>query len=276
MVESSKELVAGKPPLFQTVAIVGVGLLGGSVGLAMRTRKVTTRVIGIDRRADVLQNALSLGAIDLAVDNLEGAQEADLIVLGTPVGVIPELLEELKSIVRPNAILTDLGSVKSRIVEAGERIFGNRFLGGHPMAGSEESGILAARADLFESAAWVFCRKEPIDFDTDPVAKKLSKFAEALGAKPVCKPAGLHDHLVALISHLPHVISYAYSEMIDLDKSGIEAKEIAAGSYRDLTRTAKSDRTLWNGIFFENRTELLIAIAGMQCRLEEMKRTLEV
>ena len=276
MIESSKERDDGKLPLFQTVAIVGVGLLGGSVGLAMKTRGVAARVLGIDRRADVLQNALSLGAIDLAVDNLEGAKEADLIVLGTPVGVIPELLGELKSIVKPNAILTDLGSVKSRIVEAGERIFGDRFLGGHPMAGSEESGILAARADLFEGAAWVFCRTDPTDFEKDIVAGKLSKFAEALGAKPVCKPAGLHDHLVALISHLPHVISYAYSEMIDLDESAIEAKEIAAGSYRDLTRTAKSDRTLWNGIFLENRTELLIAITEMQLRLEELKRTLEV
>ena len=262
-------------PHFGTVAIIGAGLLGGSLGLAIRSRNLALRVVCIDRDAKTLEIALKRGAADSVSDRLEEVGSADLIALATPVGDIPGLLESLRKYASPEAILTDLGSVKSRIVETGERVFGDRFLGGHPMAGSEESGILAARGDLFKGASWVFCRETEFNPVSDPVANRLGRFVEALGSKPVFKPAKLHDHLVSLISHLPHVLSYAYAETVDNDPFATEAKEIAAGSYRDLSRTSQSDRTLWNGIFAENRVSLLKSICEMQARLEALKSEIE-
>ena len=262
-------------PMWGCVAIVGVGLMGGSLGMALKKRKLASRVVGIDCNQSALLKGVIREAIDEGFTELQAIANADLIVFAAPVDVVPVLMESAAPFVSAQAVLTDLGSVKKRAVEAGERLFGKRFLGGHPMAGSEKSGIEAAKADLFRNASWLFARPEEFDLASDPVAPKLSRTVRALGAKPVAMSAERHDELTALVSHLPHLLTYAYSQTVEGHPYATEAKAISAGSFRDLTRTSKSDPALWNAIFLENRAALLKSLASLQIEIDAMKEAIE-
>ena len=187
-------------------------------------RACNARVIGIDRAPDALQQAKGLGAIDDAAELASGVQEADCIVLAAPVGVVVDLMQAMAPHVRPDALITDLGSVKGRIVEAGAKIFGPHFVGGHPMAGSEKSGVGAAKADLFAGAAWAIVRAVPFDLTADPFAARLAALAQALGAIPLVLDAPQHDEIAALVSHLPHLLSFAFARTVrGLASGGISA-----------------------------------------------------
>ncbi len=257
---------------FECVAIVGVGLMGGSLGLALRARGLAKRVVGIGRNAEALARAVEIGAIDAGTTDLAfGVREADAVTLCVPVRSIPSLLETIAPEVRPDALVTDLGSTKATIVAAGTRWLGDRFVGSHPMAGSEQSGIEAARADLYVGAAWAVVRSQPFDLRTDPHAARIAGLASAVGARPVLLQADIHDHLVALVSHLPHVISYAFARAVSSDPDAREAREIAAGSYRDMMRVSHSDPRLWRDIFLDNRDALLAIIAAFEGEIQAMK-----
>ncbi len=262
-------------PLWDCVAIIGVGLMGGSLGLALKKHALATRVIGFDLNELSLKKAVIRGALDEGFTEMSALANADLIVFAAPVDVVPALMDSVATFVSPRAILTDLGSVKRRAAEAGERLFGARFLGGHPMAGSEKSGIEAAKAELFKNASWIFARHAEFEISSDPVASRLSQTVRALGAKPVAMSVEKHDELTALVSHLPHLLTYAYSKTVEEHPFSAEAKAISAGSFRDLTRTAKSDPVLWNAIFRENREALLGSLASLQIRIAELKEAIE-
>jgi prephenate dehydrogenase len=261
--------------MIETVAIVGMGLMGGSLGRALRARRLARHVVGIDRQAEARRGALEVGAADRTTTELDGVREADLIVLATPVPTLPALLAHLVPYVGPHALLTDLGSVKARIVEAGERLYGTRFIGGHPMAGSEQSGIESSRADLFQGAAWAIVRSTPVALDTDGEARRLHELAIALGARPVLLNAAQHDRLVALVSHLPHLLSFAFAHTVQSHDSEAVARQLAGGSFRDMIRVAASDPALWQGIFAENRSALLDSLSAYQTRLRMLQETLE-
>ena len=181
---------AGKPcanPLFACVAIIGVGMMGGSLGMAIRAEGVAGRIIGVDTSADILERAEALGVIDEGTTDLRmGVADADCVLLAAPVKIIPLLLEALVPFVRPDALLSDIGSAKRHIVAAGERRFGMRFVGGHPMAGSPQGGVEAALPDMFRDAAWAIVRSEMPDLSEssrDVWAAKLQTFcAGAWGA----------------------------------------------------------------------------------------------
>jgi prephenate dehydrogenase len=260
---------------FDTVAIVGVGMMGGSLGLELRARGLARRVIGIDRNADALTSALDRGAIDAGTADLsDGVAEADCVALAAPVGVIPVLLETLAPFIRPDALVTDLGSVKREIVAVGARLYGPRFVGGHPMAGAPETGVGAALCNLFVDAAWLVVRERPFHWDEDPLAARVAALALALGARPLALDATRHDYLVAFISHLPHVLAFSYAGCVaDLEAAAL-ARELAGGSYRDLTRVAGADPTLWRDIFHTNRDCLLEAIEAFETRLQSLKAEL--
>lgn len=261
---------------FACVAILGVGLMGGSLGRALRARGLARRVLGVDRAAETLEKAVALGAIDAgSLDIVETVREADGVVIAAPVGVIPALLETMAPHVRPDALITDLGSTKARIVEAGTRLFGPRFVGGHPMAGSEESGIAAAQADLFTGAAWAVVRPQPFDFAGDPHAARLAALASALDARPIALDAERHDRLVALVSHLPHILSFAFARTVGADDAAEQARQMAAGSYRDMIRVSAADPFLWRDIFLANRAALLEALAAFETQLHTLKQALE-
>ena len=266
---------AGFPP-FACVTIVGVGLMGGSLGLALKARGLAQRVVGVDTNAQSLAQAQDWGVVDSgATDLADGVREADLVAVAAPVGVIPALLEGISAAARPDALVTDLGSTKGRIVAAGSRLFGPRFVGGHPMAGGVESGAGAARADLFAGAAWLIVRAEPFILEQDPFASRLAALVAALGARPLPMEATCHDRLAALVSHLPHALSFAFARTVAASEDAALAREMAGGSYRDLMRVAAADPTLWQGIFRDNQDALLAALIAFETHLRDLKRSIE-
>lgn len=237
-----------------TVAILGLGLMGGSLGLALRKRGAAREVVGWGRRPETREEALARGAMDRAADSPEEAvRGADLVVLCVPVATIVPLLEKIAPDCKAKAALTDVGSAKARIVAEAERIVGGRFVGGHPMCGSEESGLVAARADLYQGATWVLTPTP----QTDPAAlERVAAMAQASGAVlRECDP-DTHDRWVASLSHLPHVLAYGLAQTAG-DQVEPEGAALAAGSFRDGTRVAKSDPAFWTEILLDNRAAVL-------------------
>ena len=262
-------------PLFGRVAILGVGLMGGSLGMALRARRLAHIVVGWDHDPAALALAPQLGAIDCAEPDLHLAvQNADAVFLAVPVGVAPGLLERIAASVRPDALLSDLGSVKTETVAAGARLFGNRFVGGHPMAGSEQSGAGAARPDLFTDAAWAVVPSDPEVSLSEPSVARLLALIVALSARPLLLDAATHDRLVALVSHLPHALAFALRSAVETDPEHDLALQLAGGSYRDMTRVAASDPALWRGIFHANRDFLLLALTAYEQQLSALIQTL--
>jgi len=260
---------------FQRVAILGVGLMGGSLGMAMRARGLAQTIVGWDRNPETLTLAQQRGAIDLAQPDLALAvHDADAIFLAVPITVASELLERIAPHVSPTALLSDLGSVKTEIVATGERLFRERFIGGHPMAGSELSGVGAARADLFEAAAWAIVPAQPESSLSEPSLARLLALVTALNARPLLLDSATHDRLVALISHLPHVLAFALRSTVETDLERDLALQLAGGSYRDMTRVASSDPTLWRGIFQANRDFLLAALTTYEQQLTALIQSL--
>jgi prephenate dehydrogenase len=252
-----------------TLTIVGVGLIGGSVGLAARQRGVAGRVLGVGRRQAGLDEACRLGAIDNGSPDLAGAvRRADVAVFCTPVDDIAAQVLTSAAGCTPGTLLTDAGSTKATIVRAVEGRLppGVAFVGSHPLAGSEKRGPEHARADLFEGRLTVVTRTER----TSPEAlERTCSFWEALGARVKVMAPEDHDRALALTSHLPHLAAAALAGLLPP-----ELHELTATGFRDCTRVAAGDPALWTGIFLLNRPALLAALGLLQCRLVEFERAL--
>ncbi len=244
-------------PLFGKVAVIGVGLLGGSLCCDLAARKIAGQISIWDPSSLVLEEALARGIAHVACGSAaEAAMAADIVVAAPPPQHIPTVLAEIASVSPSPALITDLGSVKATACSVGEGLFGERFVGGHPMAGSARCGIGAAHEGLFEGAAWAVVGNErPVETPGSPVAV-LCTLVRAIGAKPVLLTAQEHDRYTALISHLPHMLSFAYQTLVENSENGVPALQLAGGSYRDFSRISASNRDLWNAIFRENRAEL--------------------
>ena len=255
-------------PLFSCAVVIGVGMMGGSLGSALRQRGVAGEVVGVDRNRDALERGVALGVLDRGTTELsEVVSEADLIVLATPVTTIPSLMEILKPLVESHVLITDLGSTKQRIVEEGERLFGGRFVGGHPMAGSPQGGVEAALPDLFAGAAWAIVGSHRPDPEQASSVALLTEMVRALGARPIYLGSEEHDRLVALVSHLPHLLSFAFADAVAGSADPLAARQMAGGSFRDLMRVSEADRGFWDAIFQENRTVLIQALDAYEASL---------
>src|SRR4028119_2462591 len=225
--------------LFDTVCIVGVGLIGGSFGMAVRERGLARHVVGAMRREETASQALAKGAVDSAsTDLLAAARGADLVFMAPPVGQMASLCEQIAPVVRADAIITDAGSTKAKVVQQCSRIFGQKayFVGGHPMAGSERTGVEAARSNLFEGAVWVLT---PNADTPPPVVNHLIAMVEGLGAMPLLLNAEMHDSLLSVTSHLPHITASALVHLFASAKDESElAQQLIASGWRDSTRIA--------------------------------------
>ncbi len=262
-------------PLFGTLAIVGVGLMGGSVGLAVKKRGLAGRVVGIDSDPAMLRLAEAREAVDTGTISLQdGVKEADFVILATPISVSAVLLPILVPLLLETALVTDVGSAKGEIVEAGERLLGARFIGGHPMAGSEKSGVGASRADLFAGRPWAVVRDAEVS-EPDVSSQRLAKFAAALEAVPVFLNSSLHDKTVAIVSHLPHVLAYAFTGAAQKALPPNLLWKLAGSSFRDFTRIAYADPDLWAGIFLANRDALLQTLDGFEASLGGLRKALQ-
>ncbi len=266
-------------PLVGRTAIIGVGLMGGSIGLALRSRKISSQVVGCDSSL-VLTEAIDVGAIDpdgSATEPQKAVEGADLIILAVPIHAMRGVLQAIAPYVAANAVVTDIGSIKSSIVHWGSETVGRAFIAGHPMAGSERTGVHAARHGMFDGAAWALIPPtvEP-EYEAEAALRlnTLSAVVTAMGARPIITSSARHDRAAALVSHLPHLISFAYNETIESDTEALLAHNLAAGSYRDLTRVAASDPVLWRDVFLENREWLLCALERYRHCLSDLEHSI--
>jgi prephenate dehydrogenase len=258
---------------FHRVAIVGVGLVGGSFGLALKARSAAARRVGCDR-PEVLERARALGAVDDATEDLESAvRDADLVVLSTPVGVILDLIPRLRSLVSRKALVTDVGSTKRLVCQRAAEILGEAplFLGGHPLAGKERSGIEHAEAALFEGTRYVLTPFSP-DHLEDARVKTFSKLIESFGARPFVTDASTHDRAVAVLSHLPQLVSSGLASMVEEQSAeDFLPLDLAASGFRDVTRLAESPYGVWRDICLTNIENIQSALETLIEKLEELK-----
>lgn len=252
------------------VTIIGAGLLGGSLGLALKRRCPWVHVAGVGRRESSLQEAMARGAIDSAhLDVVEPAGRSDLIVLATPVGAFEHYLRAIKPCLRDRAVVTDVGSTKLAVVRAAARILGpaGPFVASHPMAGSELKGANHARADLFEGAV---CILTPTARTPAWALGQVRRLWRAVGCRLVRMTPSGHDGALARVSHLPHAISALLTMLPD----GADLK-VAGPGLRDMTRLAGGDAEIWRDIFMTNRACLLEAIDRLDEDLMHLRDLLE-
>ena len=239
------------------LTVVGVGLLGGSVARAARTRSLAREIVAVGRSGPGLARARAAGVIDGATEDLAaGVREADLVALCAPVGALPGLIRAAWPHLAPGTVLTDVGSVKVETVRAADACLprqGVAFVGGHPMAGSERSGFGASDADLFEGRLVLLT---PSARSSDHAVARVSAFWERLGGHVRLIGAEAHDQAVAVVSHLPHLAAYALAGV-----ANGEALGLAGRGFGDMTRIAASSEGLWTDIFRSNRQPVLEAVA---------------
>jgi prephenate dehydrogenase len=255
-----------------TVAIIGLGLIGGSIGLALRQWRAADRVIGWDTDASTLQAAVVSGALD------EGAETtghcvhgADIVVLAAPVSATISLLHAVKPYLTSDCVVTDVGSTKRRIVEEAEEILPGRFVGGHPMAGSEKSGLIFASPTLFDGAVWALTPSDNTEGTAYETAERLVRL---VGAHPHrCSPDD-HDRAVAFVSHLPHLLAYGLAQVSGEDVPE-ELRQLAAGSFRDGTRVAQSDPAFWAEILLDNPGPVLEALGAFASWTDRARKAIE-
>jgi prephenate dehydrogenase len=240
--------------MLRKLSILGPGLLGGSIGLAARQRKVARRVVMWARRPDAADEAFRVGAADEATNDLAKAvADAELVVLATPIGAMRPLVQQMRPALSDGCVVTDVGSVKYPIVTAlSDALAGKaRFVGSHPMAGSEQSGIDAARRELFDNAVCIVTPRE----DTDKAALQVVyDFWKAIGCSVKTLAPQQHDEIVARISHLPHVVAAAVVNVVCSDSA--HALNFVGPGFKDFTRIASGPFEMWTEICLENRVEI--------------------
>lgn len=256
-------------PVFPRIAIVGLGLIGGSIAFAARRAWPTTHVVAIDREP-VLREALSRRAIDAAADNLAAVGAADLVILAAPVLQNVVLLRQVAPHVAPAAVITDVGGTKRTIVEAAASLAEPvTFVGGHPLGGGARGGFEFATAALFARRPWIFT---PLKTPAAAVAR-LEAFVTAFGAVPATMSAAEHDRLLSLISHLPQLAATALMEVVG--RATGAGLKMAGQGLVDTTRLASSPADVWRDICVSNRDEIRFALDLLIDRLSEMRADLE-
>ncbi|HEX5400399.1 MAG TPA: prephenate dehydrogenase/arogenate dehydrogenase family protein [Verrucomicrobiae bacterium] len=260
---------------FQKITIVGVGLLGGSIGLAAKRRRLAREVAGYVRRPASLKDCEKAGAVDYATTDLPAAvSNADLVILCTPLAQMHLLVERFLPALKRGAIVTDVGSVKAGVVHEVcglVRKSGAHFIGSHPMAGGEEMGVLAAKADLFVNA---ICVVTPTK-NSDPRAlRKVEQFWKSLGGRTLRLAPQLHDQMVGRSSHLPHVVAAALATQVLNPKSAGQQAALCANGFRDTTRIASGSPEMWRDIVLANRKNLSRSLDAFVVELQKFQRVL--
>lgn len=263
-------------PKVQRLAIIGVGLIGGSFARALREAGVVESVVGIGRNRGNLEDALRLGIVDeINQDALEGVRGADLVFISVPVCAIASVVESIAPALSPGCIVTDGGSVKAAIVDACEKLMpqGCHFVGGHPIAGTEHSGAAASFATLYNGKRCILTPSQ----QTDESALQLVSDLWQLCGAVVCRmEARHHDRIFAEISHLPHMVAYSLVHAVGTaDVEGENVLSYTAGGFRDFTRIASSDPVMWRDIAVMNRQALLKSIDGFSASLAQLRQMVE-
>jgi prephenate dehydrogenase len=262
--------------LFERVAILGVGLIGGSFALALKEARACGHVTGAGRSRANLELALERGVIDsIAADAVAAAHGADLVLLAAPVAQFPRLFRDMASVLGPKALVTDGGSTKRDVVAAARAALGRKigqFVPSHPIAGAEKSGAGAAAAELFRERRVIVT---PLPENADSAVKKIEEAWAACGARTARMDAEEHDAVLAAVSHLPHVLAYALVHEIASRENGAQLFAFAAGGFRDFTRIASSHPEMWRDICVANRDRLLEELKKYRKELDSIGKLLE-
>jgi prephenate dehydrogenase len=261
------------------VAIFGVGLIGGSLGMALKAASRGYFVIGIGRDRTKLLLAKQRKAVDaFTLDAPQGVRDADIVVMGTPVNVIPSQVAAIAPYLKPGAVITDVGSVKGTVVKAVRQALGRKpgrpvFIGGHPLAGTEKAGVSFASPSLFKGASVVLT--PAAGTPRQPIAV-IQKMWQSAGANVLCMSPEKHDRIVALTSHFPHMLAFALSDAVGrLNAHNPHTARLIAGSFRDMTRIADSNPCDWSVICYNNREELIKTIDSFIYQLTKARKNLE-
>jgi prephenate dehydrogenase len=258
------------------IVIFGVGLIGGSVALALKKAGSTAQIVGLGRSTESLQTALALGVIDVASTDIASAvQNADLILIATPVAQTPAILKAIQPHLSPNTIITDAGSTKSDVLAYAQATLGaqaKQFVGGHPIAGAEKSGVSAATVDLYSNKNVVLT---PIQDNSVDAIQQVKNLWQSCGANVSEMSAATHDSIFAAVSHLPHLLAFALVDDIASRPNAEQLFGFAASGFRDFTRIAGSHPEMWRDISLANKTALLSELNAYQAELAQLKQLLE-
>ena len=263
-------------PEWQKITLVGIGLLGGSLGLAIKQRRLAARVEGFVRRAASVAECERLGVVDRATLDLAAAVNgADLVILCTPLAQMGPLTAQMLPALKAGAIVTDVGSVKASVVEVLEVPIaraGAHFVGSHPMAGAEKTGVSVARADLFKGAV---CVLTPTPDSSPTAVRRLEEFWKAVGSWPMKLKPETHDELVSRSSHLPHVVAAGLANYVLSPALPKEQPLLCATGFRDSTRIASGSPEMWRDIALANRRHLSLALGGFIEDLQQFQLALD-
>lgn len=264
---------------FRQVVIIGVGLIGGSLGMIIRRQRLADQVVGVGRRVENLKTAVALGAIDRHVgDPQEAVREADLVVLATPVDTYERHFQEWAHCLRAGAIVSDVGSVKGTLVERSEAAMpsGVHFVGAHPIAGKEKTGVAAGSETLFKGAR---CILTPTKRTDSTALARITQLWEETGSVVLTMDPHLHDQILGAVSHLPHAAAFALmNALADLRDQQVQSLDLAGhsgGGLRDTTRIAASSPEMWRDIFLWNRDNVVSYIDRYMESLEELKQLIK-
>jgi len=263
--------------LFGKMTVIGVGLLGASLARACKERGLVEEITGYGRNRENLEKARVLKVIDhCSTDLAEAVKDADLVVLCTPVTSIIPLIQNMISKIRPGTLITDVGSVKEPIVMEAEKLVpeGVYFVGSHPIAGGENSGLEASTADLYQNAK---CIVTPTGKTNNKALEKISALWQAVGMQVINLSAEEHDFVFGAVSHLPHIVVYALMNTLGAlrTQDDREVTAFSGAGLKDITRIASSDPVMWRDICLSNRNHLLDLIDRFQNKLDEIRSTIE-
>lgn len=248
--------------MFDSVAIIGVGLIGGSIGLAVKKKKMARLVIGISRHKKTIDSALARKAIDRGFCDISAVREADLIILASPVSSIIQNGRRIAALIKPGALVTDTGSTKREIVWELEKVLPD-FVGTHPLAGSEKQGVINSDENLFRD---IWSILTPTRRTPRTALNKIKKFWMTLGAKVICISPLMHDRYISYVSHLPHVVAFSLIHSIPRNTF-----RLASGGLKDTTRIAASGDELWRDILATNADNVLAALECFDNSLSRIK-----
>jgi prephenate dehydrogenase len=244
--------------LISRLCIIGVGLIGGSLARALRNANAVTEIVGCGRDPDHLQKAQALGVIDrYVIDPAEAVAGADMVVLAVPLGAMQTVMERIAPALDPACLLTDVGSAKGSVVSAAKQVFKDvppTLIPGHPIAGTEKSGVEASFAELFQNRRVILT---PTENSATEALQKVRAMWETCGAKVVEMGVAHHDEILAATSHLPHMLAYALVDTLARMDDSREIFDFAAGGFRDFTRIASSDPEMWHDICLANHDALV-------------------
>lgn len=262
-------------PLVPVLAVVGVGLIGGSFAAALKECGAVGRVLGVGRQAATLDQALAMGLIDEIATLEQAAQQADLIFLAMPVGATASILAQLKPFLRPGTLVTDAGSTKANVVEAARGVLGERigqFIPGHPIAGAEKTGPQAAEARLYKGRTVVLT---PLDENTSAARAFLTRVWECCGARVMVMDAQVHDTTLASVSHVPHLLSSVFMWQVASAHDSDLRMALAGSGFRDFTRIAAGSPEVWRDIFLANRSAVLSELQEVKAALSRAEQALQ-